>query len=320
MSRFKRPGLEALEDRNLMSTVSLLNGVLTLQGDANAANVGAVTQSTSGGVTTTHVSLDGQSTSYTAAVNKIVFQGGAVGDYFTNATGVNASVTSGNGNNNIHAGSGTDTISLGSGANVVYDAKGTANITLAAHSASTVDRLVLTSSSTVTGAQSTDMVVKGAAPGQGPSSPVVLRNGTLYLTANNASYNNFYVYQSGSTVNVMYDMGTGYQFASFNASDVHFLAGYGGSGSDSFVNATSIGDAFVAGSGSASAMLYGGRGFNLLDGGTGGMVHANGTYNDLTGSSAMLIGNLGSTVLNVFHNTNGQDAILHANPQDIVTA
>jgi hypothetical protein len=181
-----------------------------------------------------------------------------------------------------------------------------------------VDHITTTGASTVTGAQANDVRVNFFASGQGATTgSVYLSNGVLYMVANNYLFNNFQVKQSGSNIVVTYNLGHGNKTATFNASDVHFLAGYGSSGVDTFSNNTAIGDSFVAGGG-GSATLQGGKGFNQLDAGYGGTAYANGTYNDLSGTWSTLIGSSLPGEYNVFHNTDGTNALLNVHPKDLV--
>jgi hypothetical protein len=338
MKRSMRPGLETLEDRSLMSASAILsNGVLTITGDANAANTALVTQSTGMGPTTTTVSLDGQKSTFTSPVQKIVYNGGNLGDTFSNETAVSATITvgnganyitdtgaaskivAGNGANNIHA-SGKDTISVGSGANVIYDVAAPSNITLGAHSASTVDHVITTNGSTVTGAGANDVVVKYGAMGrQAGAGNLVLSNGVLYFTANNKG-DNFTLNQVGTNLVATYNLndGTGKHTATYNASDVKFLAGLGGAGNDNFVNDTKVGDSFVAGK-TGYDMILGGTGFNLLVGGaTGGIVGGFGSYNDVSmaGPYGILIGNPTAGSFDLFRTLSAAEATINTGSSD----
>jgi Ca2+-binding RTX toxin-like protein len=314
MKRTTRPALEALETRNLMSNAWLANGVLTIQGDLNSANSAHVSQSTMGGQTTTQVALDGKNYSFKAPVSRIVYHGGNAGDTYTDTTSLNASVTAGNGNNyvtvgngsdairlgnganNVHTGSGHDSITVGSGANVIYDLAGSGSVTLGAHSSATADHVITRYGTMVSGAQAGDVVVSYGAPGRQPGAGnVVLSNGVLYLTASNMG-ENFDVRQVGNNLVVTYSLnnGTGSHTATFSASAVRFIAGLGGAGNDNFINETAVGDSFVAGATSCD-IICGGRGFNLLVGGSGGgVVQGLGTYNDLSSlGNCIMVGSNG---------------------------
>src|SRR5262245_29898923 len=122
MSCSPRPRLEVLEDRALPTAGETLEGgVLTILGRPLRANTALVSHPASGGVS---VTLNGETTTFTDPVTKIVYKGGQRANTVANNTGIEADIRAGNGRNIITGGSGKDVITLGNGNNFVTDAAG----------------------------------------------------------------------------------------------------------------------------------------------------------------------------------------------------
>lgn len=354
MNRNVKLALEGLEDRCVPSanSVTLQGGVLNILTDTRSDHTAVISQPTTGGVM---VQLDNKQFQFTDAVTQIVYRGGDKKDNVQNSTAINATIDgskgddilvggtandtidggagdnfiqdsggtnvlkAGNGNNSVYGGSGNDTTLLGSGANVVYDLLGVNSIEVADHRASVVDYLFTNASSQVLGSRSTDTVVSFFAANRTPGAGnISLENGILYFTGNNNG-NSFVFTTSGSKLIVTYDLndGTGQQVVTFNKKDVHFLAGFGGSGNDTFINNTNIG--VVAYGQSGDDVLIGGSKFNLLKGGAGNdYVEGNGTYNDLNGNGGndilAALGKKGAT--NILRTDSG-DQTINAGNHDV---
>jgi PKD domain/RTX calcium-binding nonapeptide repeat (4 copies) len=109
--------LEPLENRRLLSTssLSLVNGVLTLQGDPTVGT--RLTASIVG--STIHAGADnGHIATYaTSSVKSIIVNGGAGADYIYIDQGIKVPVT-------INGGNGADNVRDGGGTNVIYEGNG----------------------------------------------------------------------------------------------------------------------------------------------------------------------------------------------------
>jgi hypothetical protein len=314
--------VECLEQRDLpsmMSPVSLANGILNIEVKPNRAHAVVVSSPTAGAV---QVQLDGQPFTFNSPVTQINYQGGNRGDTFANLTTTNgtinvgdgtnvvyskapgetinagngrnviqdqaggSTITAGDGRNSIYGGPG-DSISAGSGDNVIYDILGTNQISVASHNGT--DYIFASASSNVSGVQDNDYFAQFFAAGRtAGSGTLVLDNGVLYFTANNAG-DQFILTKVGDEYVANYNLndGNGIQTQFFNTSDVRLVANFGGAGNDTFINNTRLPDVQYGAGG--NNLLIGGRGPLDLEkaGGASGNSVALGRsprYNDLNGS------------------------------------
>jgi len=108
-----RPSLEMLESRTLLSAVSFSNGVLTLTGDAGAANSLTVDLQSNGGF---WANADGHVLSTNpGAVSKISITGGSGADWIYINSGIStaAVINTLGGTDTVRGGGGYDTITSG---------------------------------------------------------------------------------------------------------------------------------------------------------------------------------------------------------------
>ena len=136
------------------------------------------------------------------------------------------------------------------------------------------------------------MVAVGANTG----SPAVLQkdangNGILYLLPQSQS-SSWTVNQAGTgstaTLSVIYNDANGQQTFSFPKSQVSWIASFGGTGNNTYVNNTDVNNVFYGGLGGAAVQhtIIGGFGINVIKGHSGtNYLEARGTYNDLTAGS-----------------------------------
>lgn len=115
----RRPGMERLEGRQLFSSVTLSQGVLTLTGDSAAANTLSVDYISGNYV----ANCDGHVlTAAPSAVQSIQITGGSAADfvYLNPSVSSPATINSGEGNDTIRTGSYNETITSGNGNNTLY--------------------------------------------------------------------------------------------------------------------------------------------------------------------------------------------------------
>jgi hypothetical protein len=221
------------------------------------------------------------------------------GSTYETANSGQATFIGGAGFNNIFGGKlgGSDTIKAGPGRNAVYDILGT----------NTVDGgkgsgyLIVNAASKVTASRKETVITFfqaqfGPLGGVTTGSPAVLQNdvnghGILYLVPQSPSVNwtvNQVGTGSGAMLSVLYNDANGQQTFTFPKSKVAWLASFGGTGNNSYVNNTNVNDVFYGGLGGATVQhtIIGGFGFNVLKGHSGtNFIEARGTYNDFTAGS-----------------------------------
>jgi hypothetical protein len=89
-------------------------------------------------------------------------------------------------------------------------------------------------------------------------------------------------------LSVIYNDANGQQTFSFLKSQVSWIASFGGTGNNTYVNNTDVNDVFYGGLGGAAVQhtIIGGFGINVIKGHSGtNFLEARGTYNDLTAGS-----------------------------------
>ena len=175
----KRPrfALESLEGREVPASISLANGIVSINGDIGN-NVAVVSQM--GSVIQVHI--DAVAANYAAAsVQQVNFYGGDGNDSFNNTTALTAVAYGNNGNDILYGGSGNDVLRGDAGNDAIYG--GTGNDTLFGGVGANIlfgedgnDTLVTINGSTsdqLTGGNGTDTFwidagdwVKDAAPGE----------------------------------------------------------------------------------------------------------------------------------------------------------
>jgi len=162
-------------------------------------------------------------------------------------------------------------------------------------------------------------------------SPAVLQkdvngNGILYLVPQSPSAS-WTVNQVGTgttaTLSVIYNDANGQQTFSFTKSQVSWIASFGGTGNNTYVNNTNVNDVFYGGLGGAAVQhtLIGGFGINVLKGHSGtNFIEARGTYNDLTAGSGTDFLTGSNRGLNVFRTNRAAEVTWLDNfhPSDLV--
>jgi len=125
--------LESLEDRRLMSSISLVNGLLTIQGDRVLPNTASATLVGSSQVM---AYVNGQSQLFNlSSVARIAINGGAGDDCLTVGTTLNIpaviqgfagsdTIAAGGGVTVVHAGKGNDSVIAGTSSEVIYCGNG----------------------------------------------------------------------------------------------------------------------------------------------------------------------------------------------------
>jgi hypothetical protein len=133
--------LESLEERRMMSSIALVNGLLTIQGDLNTPNVESATRIGSWGVM---AYVNGESRVFKYQdVNQVDLNGGAGNDILTvdsslnlpaviNGYGGSDTISAGAGVTQVHAGKGNDSVNAGAGSEVIYCGIGNDTVTGAA--------------------------------------------------------------------------------------------------------------------------------------------------------------------------------------------
>ncbi len=123
-NRNRLPMFDRMEDRKLLSfTTSLTAGVLTIRGNGGNDNVTVVERNG-------QVELDGRSqrgakTGFASGtVDRIVFDGGAGNDRFTNTTGVPVTASGGRGNDVLIGGGGADDLNGNEGNDIIHGGAG----------------------------------------------------------------------------------------------------------------------------------------------------------------------------------------------------
>jgi Ca2+-binding RTX toxin-like protein len=225
--------------------------------------------------------------------------GNPEGKTYETANSGQATFIGGAGFNNIFGGKpgGSDTIFAGPGKNAVYDILGTDTV----YGGSGSGYLIVNAASQVFPSAKEQVVTFfqkqfGPVGGVTTGSPTVLQNdvngnGILYLVPQSPSAS-WTVNQVGTgttaTLSVIYNDANGQQTFSFAKSQVSWIASFGGTGNNTYVNNTNVNDVFYGGLGGAAVQhtIIGGFGTNVIKGHSGtNFLEARGTYNDLTAGS-----------------------------------
>jgi hypothetical protein len=225
------------------------------------------------------------------------------GSTYETASSGQATFIGGAGFNNIFGGSfkpgSSDTIFAGPGRNAVYDILGTDTI----YGGSGSGYLIVNAASQVFPSANEKVITFfqaqfGPVGGVTTRSPAVLQNdvngnGILYLVPQSTSAA-WTVNQIGTGANaqisVLYNDANGQQMFTFAKEQVSWIASFGATGNNSWVNNTNVNDVFYGGLGGAAVQhtIIGGFGINVLKGHSGtNFIEARGTYNDLTAGSGV---------------------------------
>jgi Ca2+-binding RTX toxin-like protein len=224
--------------------------------------------------------------------------GNPMGSTYETANSGQATFIGGAGFNNIFGGKpgGSDTIFAGPGRNAVYDILGTDTV----YGGSGSGYLIVNAASQVFPSAKEHVVTffqsQFGPVGANTGPAAVLQNdanghGILYLLPQSQSAA-WTVDQvgTGSTaqLSVIYNDANGQQTFSFMKSQVSWIASFGGTGNNTYVNNTNVNDVFYGGLGGAAVQhtIIGGFGINVIKGHSGtNYLEARGTYNDLTAGS-----------------------------------
>ncbi len=269
--------LTVLEGRDVPSAATLTNGVLSIQGDARAENVITLDPVTNPG--DVRVTLNGARTNF-SGVTSIVVVGGDKADDISNNTSIAWTVLAGKGDDTILGGGVNDVYDAGPGKDVVYDLLGTNVI----NSNDGQEDKVFTNAASTVYSDGKDSVVYFFATGRGPGAGAIsLENGVLYIAPTNAG-TSVSVDEVGKNVVVTYNFGTGTQTFTAATKDVQWIAYFGGSGNDTYVNNTDISEAAYGSAGNDT--IIGGLGdFSLLKGSGGNdTLQGRAKRNDISGN------------------------------------
>jgi Ca2+-binding RTX toxin-like protein len=292
MSRLE---LEALEARDCPSSANLTGGVLTVLLDGPAP-----TLSVNGTAALVSVVINNQAQSFANVTSLVLIGNQHQPNIIENNTALPATILGGDREDTLFGGSGNDTILADRRRDVVYDLLGANTIDT---SGDGPDR-VFTNAASGAVVDPQDRLVTFFATGRAPNSGVAsLERGTLYLTPP----------VGGSLTQLSGNSGqltlTSSWAGTQTFSGVKQIAYFGGSGDDTYLNATRIDDVF-----------YGAGGNDTLVGGTGKYSLGKGSSgNDVVVGRAKtsdLSGNAGTDVLfalvghrNVFR-VDGQDTVV----------
>jgi Ca2+-binding RTX toxin-like protein len=300
---------KALVKRDHPASVTQNGGNLTVVGDSRRDNV--ITLDPVG--TQVRVTLNGQQTFYNN-VTQITVIGGKGDDDISNNTSVNSLLLGGAGSDTILSGAGNDTIDSGPGRDVVYDLLGTNTITSTDGGG---DR-VFTNAQSSASVSPNDRLVTFFTPNRTPGSGTVsLENKVLYITPTNAG-TSVVLNESGGKLVLTYDFGNGPVTQTFGRHDVEYIAYFGGTGNDLFVNNTRIDE--VAYGSAGNDTLVGGMGdFSLMKGSGGNdTLTGRARRNDLSGNAGAdtLVSQGGHTTFR----TDSADSVVGAQPGDLIVA
>jgi Ca2+-binding RTX toxin-like protein len=265
--------VEALCDRTVPSTMSLLSGTTLMVVGDGGDDVVTVNPAVNGTVT---VTTNGVSTPY-AGLTQIVVLGNGGADDITNNTGVAFMADGGSGDDTLMGGVGVNVIDGGDGKDVIYSLLGQTTVVSADNSA---DRVYVSAGATLS-ADGKDQVSTFFADGRVPGSgQAQLVNGVLYLTPPNGGSFTQIDEVKGQIV-VTTDWGFN---LSFDKNDVDAIAYFGGSGNDVYLNNSKVEEAAYGSAG--NDMIVGGFGsFNLLKGSGGNdVLQSRGKDADLSGN------------------------------------
>lgn len=302
--------LMQLERRDCPASAVLNGGVLTVLGDVNQSNVITVDTVAS----QVRLTLNGDQTFYNS-VNQLVLVGGDKVDDITNNTNVPGVTYGGAGGDTVMGGTGNDVTVAGAGKDIVYDLLGVN--TVISNDDNVKDTVFVNFNSTVTSGKQ-DQVVTFFAPGRTPGSgSVTLEKGVLYLAPNNNG-NQFVLNQVGNKVVLNYNLnnGTGLQTVVYNKKDIKFIAFFGGTGNDVYINNTNISEASYGSAG--RDLIFGGfGGLNLLKGsGDSDVLVGRGKKNDLSSNGGNDV--LGALFGQTTFRTRDGDVFVSFNQKDLV--
>lgn len=222
-----------------------------------------------------------------------------MGSTYESAFSGQAMFVGGAGFNNIFGGKlgGSDIIFAGPGRNAVYDILGNNTV----YGGTGSGYLIVNATSQVVASPKETVITFfqsqfGPIGGVTIGSPAVLQkdvngHGILYLAPQSASAN-WTVNQVGTgdaaQLVVLYNDANGQQTFTFPKSQVSWIASFGGTGNNTYVNNTNVNDVLYGGLGGAAVQhtIIGGFGINVIKGHSGtNTLQARGTYNDLTAGS-----------------------------------
>lgn len=258
-----RLNLEQLESKDMPSSVSVIGGQLLVSVDGGGTHT--VSVDNAGGAYV--VTLDGQTSSFDKnGVNSLKVTGDVRGvNIIQNNTSLSAVLTGGNLSDTIFGGAGANTIDPGRGDDVVYALLGTNTISTKGDG---FDRVFTNFGASVTKDlrdELTTFFMPGRTPGAGSIGVV---DGVLYIApTNNGSFVSIDKGPKGQ-IQVTYDLGGGggTQVALF--AGVSRIAYFGGTGSDTYINNTTVNEAAYGSAGNDS--ITSGLGdFSLLKGSGG---------------------------------------------------
>lgn len=306
---------EVLESRNLLSSVSIVDSVLTVQGDA-ADNEVVVTEDVEAG--TVSVQLDGNKSVFERdEVSALVIRGRRGDDLLENRSSLNASIFGGEGNDVMRGGSGDDLLRGGRGDDVINDFGG--NNILKGNDGDDTLQSVSSGADVFRGGKGRDLLyaIVGEAntvvSGEGPDQiivredvdahdgqdddtvvafrfdepPVTLRDGVLYVMGGGTAYIN----QIGEDLFVIANG----EVARFKTTDVAAIAGIGSADGDVFANFSDIPSVYYGANG--NDVLIGGSSNDLLKGGNGNdLIIGRSGADDMSGDAGadFLIGGIGN--------------------------
>lgn len=312
---------EVLEERAMLSAISLNNGVLTVNGN-KADNVIVVSNDQNGDVV---VKLDEKlSTFSSASVTSLVVVGRKGNDVLRNETNLDAVIVGGKGNDVIRGGGGNDVMIGGQGNDIINDFGGMKNVLDGGKGNDTL-QTVAPGSDVLLGGQGNDSlyaIVGGpnVALGQGGRDEFIVRQGVETIDATKNERVVAFAGRAPGTLDngVLYvGLGTGGttvvnqvgnkiilnsngQVFTFNVKDVDVVAGVGSPNDDIFINNTDIDSVYYGSAG--NDILVGGSGDDLLKGGSGNdLLVGNSGNDDLAGDPGIdtILGNRGKDKLRV---------------------
>lgn len=270
--------LEKLESREVMATVNLTNGVLSVIAQPS----GSVIQVTSDG-TNIRVLADNKVSLFPVAdvVSLSLVGSKTAFNDITNLTSLNSVIVGGDKGNMLQAFGGNDTILCGAGADTVYDILGTNRVV----SVGTVTKDTLfVNAASVTLAKGGDQVVRffdvGRTPGAGS---VQLVNGVVYITPSNGG-TSAVVSQLGGKTTVQTSFAGTFTFNS----KVNYIGYFGGGGDDFYLNNSTIPEVAYGGIGGNDVMVGNLGTFSFMKGGGGNdTIIGRADRNDLAGNGGV---------------------------------
>jgi len=282
-----RPSVECLESREVLASVFLTNGLLSVIGESQ----GSVIQVSSQG-TNIRVLADGKISLFpSTSVTSLTLIGGTFGkNDITNLTSFPSLILGGNAGDTLQAFGGNDRIICGTGSDVVYDILGT---NLVDSSAGTSKDTLFVASSNVTVNKANDQVVSFFAPGRTPGAGTVQQvNGVIYITP-----------PDGGSVTTVNRLGNSISvrtsFGNFTFQSADFIGYFGGNGDDVYINNMVIPEVAYGGLGGNDTMIGSVGNFSFMKGGGGNdTLIGRSLWNDISGNGGtdILVSMRGTTV------------------------